>query len=444
QRRRLFPRNETETRNVATTQQQVGPVTVLVRNTNKQLDRIYFASCSFVTWQLLFLLFYNHCLSQVKFQQAREERKKLLTVAHKYIFDILAERLCLLPAAVEEFILDSPSSLANFDKFFAKGGCTTITFVYQEAEVPGIGMHKITKIEKFWLVILFRFWILLDNMSFYTLQEVCFSMIDARLGLLKGIRDAYSFLLPALDSHQNWGALDKIRHGEKIKKNFKYNMKYYLSTLDGKKNIKCMYDRHKNQTNKQTKHKVLSVAVLIESNQLRKVDDSAGPLSELQHWQRMSWRFNSIVKHIKGQACKSVVMVLHISGSKVMKVWRELDSRITDHANEAKDNVKYLSILEKVCRPLYNTDPVTMMESVQNIINAIQMIFTVSSFYNTRERISALFIKVTNQMVTACRSYITDNGTCQIWDQDTEVIIKKIQVTLTISFVTLLRIGYNT
>ncbi|XP_076601065.1 dynein axonemal heavy chain 8-like [Chaetodon auriga] len=410
--------------------------------------------------------------SQTKYKQAREERKKLLTPAHQYMIDILADRLSLEPTAAEEFILDS-SSLAAFDDFFAKGGCKTISFVYQESEAPGIECGrsypettKGGKILRLFLANLSQTCLTGICCSFTRTrvdvpvtsenihEEIFFSMVDARDGLLKGISNAFNFLLPSLDAAQNWGVLDKSRHGEKLKKRFKYTIKRCLDSLDDIQirtesvvhlntvtdvdlsKLASLEDMKVAAANFDTVHRLEEILmqwykqieqVLIESEQLRKEVDSAGPLSELEHWKKMSFRFNSIISHIKGPECKAVVMVLHISHSKIMKMWRELDARITDRANEAKDNVKFLNTLEKVCQPLYNCDPVAMMKSVQNILKAIQMIYTVSLYYNTNEKISVLFIKVTNQMVTACRSYITDSGKRLIWDQDPEDVIRKMQ-----------------
>lgn len=59
---------------------------------------------------------YIYCPIKAKYKQAREERKKLLTPAHKYMIDILADRLSLEPTAAEEFILDS-SSVSFFNGF---------------------------------------------------------------------------------------------------------------------------------------------------------------------------------------------------------------------------------------------------------------------------------------------------------------------------------------
>lgn len=53
---------------------------------------------------------------------------------------------------------------------------------------------------------------------------------------------------------------------------------------------------------------------------MRKEADASGPLTELEHWKRMSAKFNSIIEHIKSPDCKSVINVLNISRSKSLKV----------------------------------------------------------------------------------------------------------------------------
>lgn len=53
---------------------------------------------------------------------------------------------------------------------------------------------------------------------------------------------------------------------------------------------------------------------------------------------------------------------------------------------------------------------VTMLDTVPGLMNAIRMINSYSRYYNTSEHMTALFVKVTNQMITACKNHITDNG----------------------------------
>uniref|UniRef100_E1B9R5 Dynein axonemal heavy chain 8 n=1 Tax=Bos taurus TaxID=9913 RepID=E1B9R5_BOVIN len=286
-------------------------------------------------------------------------------------------------------------------------------------------------------------------------EEVLFTVLDASEGLLVGIRNMLAnIFLPAILATNSWGALNQSQQGESEKQIFIETINRYLSFLDGARisiegtvklkkidsvdfsKLHTFEDVTLAASNSETVRQLEDVLmiwykqieqVLIESEQMRKEADDSGPLTELEHWKRMSAKFNYIIEQIKGPSCKAVINVLNVAHSKLLKNWRDLDARITDTANESKDNVRYLYTLEKVCQPLYNYDLVSMAHGIQNLINAIRMIHSVSRYYNTSERMTSLFIKVTNQMVTACKAYITDGGTNHVWDQETPVVLKKIQ-----------------
>ena len=67
-----------------------------------------------------------------------------------------------------------------------------------------------------------------------------------------------------------------------------------------------------------------------------------------------------LLEQIKSPRCKAVVGVLNAAKCKSIRKWRELDARITDAANEAKDNVKYLYTLDKFFGPLVKCNPVSL------------------------------------------------------------------------------------
>ncbi|KAF5929679.1 hypothetical protein HPG69_002401, partial [Diceros bicornis minor] len=364
--------------------------------------------------------------------------------------------------------------LEAFTRFFMKDGCKTLKFLYQEGDVPGLdcgrtiaGATKGAKMMRLYidsaapekLKGLCIFFVRCRNdvaINIKNIQEdVLFTVLDASEGLLIGIRNMLAnIFLPAILATNSWGALNQSKQGESEKHIFTETINRYLSFLDGatisiEGTVKLKkvdnVDFSKLHTfeevtvaasNSETVRQLEDVLmiwykqieqVLIESEQMRKEADDSGPLTELEHWKRMSAKFNYIIEQIKGPSCKAVINVLNVAHSKLLKNWRDLDARITDTANESKDNVRYLYTLEKVCQPLYNYDLVSMAHGIQNLINAIRMIHGVSRYYNTSERMTSLFIKVTNQMVTACKAYITDGGVNHVWDQETPVVLKKIQ-----------------
>lgn len=99
---------------------------------------------------------------------------------------------------------------------------------------------------------------------------------------------------------------------------------------------------------------------------------------------------------------------------------------------------------------------VSMVDAIPGLIHAIRMIHTISRYYSISENIRSLFVKVTmflycnccsiynrcwflpmqkclqvtNQMITACKNYITNNGANSIWDQPQQVVVNKIKAAI--------------
>ncbi|NWX29235.1 DYH5 protein, partial [Notiomystis cincta] len=147
--------------------------------------------------------------------------------------------------------------------------------------------------------------------------------------------------------------------------------------------------------------------ILVESEQIRREADDVGPPAELEHWKSRMSLFNSLLDEIKSSRVKKIISILQAARSKTLKQWKELDGSITIAANEAKDNVRYLYTLDKFFGPLANASPV-MMEHIPSLMNTVCMIYCTSPYYNTSEHMTSLFLKITNQMINTCKTYLCE------------------------------------
>nr|XP_023020658.1 dynein heavy chain 5, axonemal-like [Leptinotarsa decemlineata] len=163
--------------------------------------------------------------------------------------------------------------------------------------------------------------------------------------------------------------------------------------------------------------------ILKESEQIRRENDSSGPQDELEYWKKRGAQFSQIVTQVNSNEVQLTILCLKLAHSKILKDWRETDKKITFCYNEAKDNAKFIQSLETKCHSLYLDDPVKMRRSIMGLLQTVRLIHSVSQFYNTSERTSALMVKITNQMIETCKDYLTCRGQESIWSQD-RVLIK--------------------
>jgi dynein heavy chain, axonemal len=169
-------------------------------------------------------------------------------------------------------------------------------------------------------------------------------------------------------------------------------------------------------------------------------------------------KITSITEHLKGKECKMVFGVLHAatrmhhqndsqidskspksggSGNRqpvfnTLRRWKQIDIQITEAFNEAKDNVKYLTTLEKFIEPLYTGTPEAILDSLPALMNAVKMMQQIARYYNTTERMTNLFMKITNQMIINCKDCIRggDEEPDKLWEKDPLQLIRSLESCL--------------
>ncbi|TSL82498.1 Dynein heavy chain 5, axonemal [Bagarius yarrelli] len=384
---------------------------------------------------------------QQKLKEEREAKRARLDGRHDYVLSITASCVGLEKAEVEDGILEG-TQIDRMEQFFAVDGLPHLMFYYQDTEPTESAVASpVSRTKKAKVFVTEGTDVALTGVCvFFTRastskaisaenihRDVNFNMLDTTgVGLLKSVEQLLSeIFIPTLrNMNHGWGELTSPQ-AQSV--NLKECDIFDLKTLKGPSD----YTAVANSTEAMEKIEVCMKLwikqieqVLAESDQLRKEADDLGPRAELDHWKKRMSRFNYLLDQLKSPNVKAVLGVLMIAKSKLIRTWKELDIRITDSANEAKDNVKYLYTLERFCDPLYNSDPVSMVEAIPGLINAIRMIHSISRYYNTSEKITSLFVKVTNQMITACKAYITNNGSATVWNQPQDVVAEKLQAAI--------------
>lgn len=118
-------------------------------------------------------------------------------------------------------------------------------------------------------------------------------------------------------------------------------------------------------------------------NDAEKSEDR-GPTGELNYWRRRMQLVTSVTEQVNSQHCNQVIALLkEVSKSPgnnskpritlLLRRWKQVDVFITETTNEAKDNIKYLSSLQRFVKPFYSGSISTMVDVMPALLNSVKV-----------------------------------------------------------------------
>jgi dynein heavy chain len=147
-------------------------------------------------------------------------------------------------------------------------------------------------------------------------------------------------------------------------------------------------------------------------------DEGLGPQDEIDRWREQLARLSLVFEQLRAVQADKATAVLRENKVAVGTRWTTAEAELNEALVEAKENVKYLTSLKPFLDVLETGTPNTIMAMVPALLNNIKMMYIISRYYSTTPRMTALFWKITNQMIIACKNSINpERKGAAIWNQ---------------------------
>ena len=129
--------------------------------------------------------------------------------------------------------------------------------------------------------------------------------------------------------------------------------------------------------------------------QLKKEPSGNGPLAELEFWKERNSALGSLWEQLNFPAAQKVVRVLKATNSATSSSFEYYWKELSKYCVEAKDNVRFLSTLERHFKNVAHGASFTIVtETMPALLNALRMMWVISRHYNTDERMVPLMERI--------------------------------------------------
>lgn len=123
-------------------------------------------------------------------------------------------------------------------------------------------------------------------------------------------------------------------------------------------------------------------------------------MSEIDYWNEKSNDLNSIYNQLQGEKIRKVLTFLDMSKSTYNASFAKLCKEVLKSREESVDNMKYLSPLKVWFSKLSSINDFESIDKLfKPIFHIIHLIWKLSTYYNTQNRIMVLIRKICNEII---------------------------------------------
>ena len=154
-------------------------------------------------------------------------------------------------------------------------------------------------------------------------------------------------------------------------------------------------------------HWTKQIKEVINAQHSSEANENTGPLEEIQFWRSRCDDLSSISNQINRTDVQEIIKVLDTAKSSFIEQFYRLSNLIEEGTIEAQDNLRFLSLLSDNCKNLSLAEPKDILNILPDLLRHIRLIWANSRFYNTKERLTSLLRKVSNEIIKRCCAKIS-------------------------------------
>ncbi|XP_046278077.1 dynein axonemal heavy chain 2 isoform X2 [Marmota monax] len=149
-------------------------------------------------------------------------------------------------------------------------------------------------------------------------------------------------------------------------------------------------------------HWTRQIKEVLSSQETVETGENSGPLEEIEFWRNRCMDLSGISKQLVKPGVKHIESILRLAKSSYLTPFIKLAQQIQDGSRQAQSNLTFLSILKEPYQELAFMRPKDISNKLPNLISLIRIIWVNSPHYNTRERLTSLFRKMSNEIIRLC------------------------------------------